>query len=464
MSRAEFERRMPDEFWREVVDRVAAEVPDTLLLAEAFWLLEGYFVRTLGMHRVYNSAFMHMLRDEDNAGYRKVIRDTLEFDPEILKRYVNFMTNPDEETAVEQFGDGDKYFGVATLLATLPGLPMLGHGQVEGFGEKYGMEFRRATLDERPNDGPRRPPRARDRPAPPRAAAVRRRRRLPAVRRRDRRRRRRRGRLRLLERARPRPVAGRLPQPVRVDRRLDPRLRAVRAQGGRRLEDGSCAATLAEALGLPTDDGAFVAFRDARSGLEYLRSAGELRERGLFVELDAYRCLVFGEFREVRRRRAGRAVGASSAARARRPRASRRSTTRWPTSGCRPVHDRGRAAAARRSTDRRPTPRVGAWPSVVDGLDRGRGSTSCGLADAAAGSGAASTRRGRDPAWTRLAGSALAPTRPTRRREPGCGAIAVARRPWLARRRRRGPCASGRRTTGQGVDVRSTRDRVRTSG
>ena len=101
MSRAEFERLMPHEFWREVVDRVAAEAPDTLLLAEAFWLLEGYFVRTLGMHRVYNSAFMHMLRDEDNAGYRKVIRDTVEFDPEILKRYVNFMTQP-------RRGDGDR--------------------------------------------------------------------------------------------------------------------------------------------------------------------------------------------------------------------------------------------------------------------------------------------------------------------------------------------------------------------
>jgi len=35
---------MPHEFWREVVDRVAAEVPGTLLLAEAFWLMEGYFV------------------------------------------------------------------------------------------------------------------------------------------------------------------------------------------------------------------------------------------------------------------------------------------------------------------------------------------------------------------------------------------------------------------------------------
>ena len=63
------------------------------------------------------------------------------------------MTNPDEETAIEQFGTGDKYFGVATLLATMPGLPMIGHGQVEGFTEKYGMEYRRAYRDEQPNEG-----------------------------------------------------------------------------------------------------------------------------------------------------------------------------------------------------------------------------------------------------------------------------------------------------------------------
>jgi glycosidase len=150
-TRAVFDEKMPSEFWREVVDRVAAEVPDTLLLAEAFWLLEGYFVRTLGMHRVYNSAFMNMLRDEENSGYRTVIKDTLEFDPEVLKRYVNFMSNPDERTAVDQFGKGDKYFGVATLLATMPGLPMIGHGQVEGFSEKYGMEYRRAYFDEQPD-------------------------------------------------------------------------------------------------------------------------------------------------------------------------------------------------------------------------------------------------------------------------------------------------------------------------
>jgi glycosidase len=151
MSQAEFDRCMPHEFWREVVDRVAAEVPGTLLLAEAFWLMEGYFVRTLGMHRVYNSAFMVMLRDEDNAKYRSVIKNTLEFDPDIMKRYVNFMSNPDERTAIDQFGKGDKCFGVAAMMATLPGLPMFGHGQIEGFTEKYGMEYQRPRYDETPD-------------------------------------------------------------------------------------------------------------------------------------------------------------------------------------------------------------------------------------------------------------------------------------------------------------------------
>ena len=151
MSDEEFNRRIPQEFWREVVDRVAQEVPDTLLLAEAFWMMEGYFVRTLGMHRVYNSAFMNMLKNQENQKYRLGIKNTLIFEPEILKRYVNFMNNPDEETAIAQFGDGDKYFAVCTLLSTLPGLPMVGHGQIEGYREKYGMEYRRAYYNEQPN-------------------------------------------------------------------------------------------------------------------------------------------------------------------------------------------------------------------------------------------------------------------------------------------------------------------------
>ncbi len=148
MTREQFDSAMPEEFWRQVVDRIAADAPDTLLLAEAFWLMEGYFVRTLGMHRVYNSAFMNMLKMEENAKYRQTIRNVLEFNPQVLQRFVNFMNNPDEKTAVEQFGRESKYIGATVLLVTMPGLPMLGHGQVEGFHEKYGMEYKKAYWDE----------------------------------------------------------------------------------------------------------------------------------------------------------------------------------------------------------------------------------------------------------------------------------------------------------------------------
>ncbi|MCX7875799.1 MAG: alpha-amylase family glycosyl hydrolase [Melioribacteraceae bacterium] len=151
MTKEEFDNKFPIEFWREVVDRINQEMPETLLLAEAFWLLEGYFVRSLGMHRVYNSAFMHMMMKEENNKYRYLISETLEFEPEILKRYVNFMSNPDEETAIKQFGSDDKYFGVCTLMVTLPGLPMFAHGQIEGYTEKYGMEYQRAYYNEFPN-------------------------------------------------------------------------------------------------------------------------------------------------------------------------------------------------------------------------------------------------------------------------------------------------------------------------
>jgi glycosidase len=273
LTQAQFDAAMPAEFWREVVDRVATEAPDTLLLAEAFWLLEGYFVRTLGMHRVYNSAFMHMLRDEDNAGYRSVIRETVGFDPRILGRYVNFMNNPDERTAIDQFGSGDKYVGVATLLATLPGLPMFGHGQVEGFGEKYGMEFRRAMLDEVPD-----------------ASLIGRHEReiFPLL------------------RQRWRFAAAdefRMLDAIRGDGSVDDDVYAYtnHVSGSRSLvvyrnkfSDGRVRITGAGAtLGVPDDGSAWLVLRDLRTGLEHLRNCHDIHSQGLELDLHAYQSHVF---------------------------------------------------------------------------------------------------------------------------------------------------------------------------
>ncbi len=299
LTKAQFDAAMPQEFWREVVDRVAQEAPDTLLLAEAFWLMEGYFVRTLGMHRVYNSAFMHMLKAEDNAKYRTTIKNVLQFDPEILKRFVNFMNNPDEETAVAQFGKGDKYFGVCTMMMTMPGLPMFGHGQIEGFAEKYGMEYRRAYWDEQPDQDLLR---RHEREIFP---LLHHRYLFAEV-----------NNFLLYDFYTP---EGHVNEDVFAysNRVGDERALVVyhnkyaTAQGWIRTSAAYSVKTegdgervlvqksLGEGLGLHNQDDYFCIFRDHVNGLEYIRSNRELHEKGLYVELDAYKRHVFLDFRQV---------------------------------------------------------------------------------------------------------------------------------------------------------------------
>jgi glycosidase len=298
MTKAQFDSAMPVEFWREVVDRVAKEAPHTLLLAEAFWLMEGYFVRTLGMHRVYNSAFMNMMRDEENANYRSVIKNTLAFDPEVLKRYVNFMNNPDERTAVDQFGKGDKYFGVCALMATLPGLPMFGHGQIEGYAERYGMEYRRAYHEEQPD---------------PWLVARHEREISPLLHRRH-----------LFAEVRDFSLYdfftdhGHVNEDVFAYSNRSGGERALvifnnryastngwirlscayaeKTPGGKHLRQR----TLGESFGLASEPADCIAYRDAFTGLEYLHRARDVAERGMNLELRAYQTNVFLDWRDLR--------------------------------------------------------------------------------------------------------------------------------------------------------------------
>ncbi len=151
LGEGEFDDLMPGEFWREVVDAVAERAPGTMLVAEAFWLLEEEFVARLGMHRAYHSAFMQLLAARRDGELRRLMEDVLRRDPRVLERYVNYLTTPDEPSARAAFGSGDRYFGLATLLCTLPGTPLFGHGQAEGLEETYGLEFAAPRWAERPD-------------------------------------------------------------------------------------------------------------------------------------------------------------------------------------------------------------------------------------------------------------------------------------------------------------------------
>ncbi|MFH1681014.1 MAG: alpha-amylase, partial [Candidatus Eisenbacteria bacterium] len=208
------------------------------------------------------------------------------------------MNNPDERTAVEQFGKGDKYVGVCLLMVTMPGLPMFGHGQIEGFTEKYGMEYRRAYLDE-PVD---------EHLVRRHEAEI-----FPLMRRR-----------RLFSGA----ENFALFDFVRTDGVVDENVFAYtnQVEGERALilynnvyertagtihtstaiNVGSADSprlvrrSLSEALALDAAEGAYYAFRDHKTGLEYLRSGRELAEVGLFAELSGYEWHAFIDWREIR--------------------------------------------------------------------------------------------------------------------------------------------------------------------
>ena len=297
VSTDEFEQCFPIEFWRELVDRVAAEVPNTLLLAEAFWLMEGYFVRSLGMHRVYNSAFMNMLKTEENSKYRDVMKNVLRFNPEILRRFVNFMNNPDEEPAVHGFGKDDKYFGVATLMVTMPGLPMFGHGQIEGFSEKYGMEYKRAYWEESIDEN-----------------LVRRHEReiFPLLKKR-----------RLFSGVESfvmydvRTPDGHVNEDIFAysnrygderslvifNNRYADATGIIKSSVGMNMDNNGRRHIIHKGLGdgleLKNDGSVYYTFRDHRTGLEYIRNSHRLWQDGLIIHLGAFGCHVFTSFSEV---------------------------------------------------------------------------------------------------------------------------------------------------------------------
>ncbi len=212
-----------------------------------------------------------------------------------MKRYVNFMSNPDERTAIDQFGTGDKCFGVAVLMSTLPGLPMFGHGQIEGYTEKYGMEYRWPRYEETPDQWL---VERHDREIAP----LLKKRWLFAES----------NNFLLYDFFTP---SGNVDENVFAYSNRNGIERALviynnrygtthgtvdysaayadKGAGGLRQQ------RLREGLGLGNDGYKILAFRDSLTGLEYLRRADEVLNGGFTLDLNAYQCHVFVDWREL---------------------------------------------------------------------------------------------------------------------------------------------------------------------
>jgi hypothetical protein len=182
----------------------------------------------------------------------------------------------------------------------MPGLPMVGHGQIEGFEEKYGMEYRKAYKDEKPDQG--------------------------LVERHER---------EIFPLMRKRYLFSGSANFVLYDFRTgasghegntNENVFAYSNRVGDEkalilyntaysttsgfIQHAACDVpvkgtsdkrheTLVSGLGLHGSDPWYVLMKELRSGLWFIRSSKELNEKGLFAELSGYGCQVFVEIKEV---------------------------------------------------------------------------------------------------------------------------------------------------------------------
>jgi hypothetical protein len=186
------------------------------------------------------------------------------------------------------------------MMVTLPGLPMFAHGQVEGFNEKYGMEYRYAKWDEQSDQE------LIERHEREIFPLMKRRHLFADV-----------ANFLLYDFFAP---EGYVNEDVFAysNRVGDERgliiyhnkyasargwIRSSVAHSIKTGEGGErtlIQKDLGEGLGLQDDQDYFCIFRDNVAGLEYIRNNRELCGKGLYVELGAYRYHAFIHFREVR--------------------------------------------------------------------------------------------------------------------------------------------------------------------
>jgi hypothetical protein len=184
---------------------------------------------------------------------------------------------------------------VSVLMATLPGLPMFGHGQIEGYTERYGMDFKQARLNEQPNEG-----------------LIARHQQLIAPLLKNR---------RLFADSADFVMYDFWTDYGDVDENVFAYSNMCGDQRGLILYNNRYGSThgtikmsvgflekqsgalrqksLHDGLRMPWDDSAILAYRDTAQGLEYLRRARDFRDHGLTVDLRGYQHVVLLDWREL---------------------------------------------------------------------------------------------------------------------------------------------------------------------
>ncbi len=114
------------EFWPDVIAKLRARHPETVLIAETYWDLE-WTLQQQGFGFCYDKR----LYDRIIAGDAPAVRDHLRADLSYQSRLVRFLENHDEPRIADRLPGGAER-AAAVAIATLPGATLWHEGQFEG--------------------------------------------------------------------------------------------------------------------------------------------------------------------------------------------------------------------------------------------------------------------------------------------------------------------------------------------
>lgn len=114
------------EFWKDAIVKVKNEREDFLLIAEAYWDLE-WELQQHGFDFTYDKILIDRLR----FGNIESVRDHLFAEPDYQKRLVRFLENHDETRALAALGK-EREKTAAVVMSTIQGMKLYHDGQFEG--------------------------------------------------------------------------------------------------------------------------------------------------------------------------------------------------------------------------------------------------------------------------------------------------------------------------------------------
>lgn len=126
-----------NEFWEDIIPKVKEEYPEFKFLAEVYWNLE-WELQQQGFDYCYDKKLYERLANES----AQTVREHLQADWNYQRKLLRYIENHDEQRAVAVFGE-EASMAAALITLTLPGARLVFEGQTHGLEKKLPVQLGR---------------------------------------------------------------------------------------------------------------------------------------------------------------------------------------------------------------------------------------------------------------------------------------------------------------------------------